>query len=121
MLWQLDTTYGTEADTPHPLVGRFVPTGTVETTAGRTPLLEYLRDARWVAIQTAPIFDARVERLDALVVPALRIDGAGEAGGLLIRPDGHVAWAGSTAEDPALAAAIDAWTRRTSPEMERAI
>ena len=110
MLWQLDTRYPTELDSSHPLAGLFAPTGIVVTAAGQRPLLDYLREGRWVAVETARIFDARVERLGAVVVRASTVDGMGDARGLLIRPDGHVAWAGDDPEDPALIATIGAWT-----------
>jgi hypothetical protein len=43
-------------------------------------------------------------------VVASRIDGAGDVGALLVRPDGHVAWAGTSTADPDLAATINAWS-----------
>ena len=111
MLWQLDTAYGGDAGDSRSLVGRFAPGGMVTTaTNDRKALLEYLHDGRWVAVQTASIFDARVERLGAVVVSASHIEGVDGLSGVLIRPDGHVAWAGVSGSDPALAQVFETWT-----------
>jgi 2-polyprenyl-6-methoxyphenol hydroxylase-like FAD-dependent oxidoreductase len=111
MLWQVDTVYRAPHDAPHPFVGAFVPEATITTADGAKPILELLHPGRWLAIERGATFDGRVERLGARRVVATSIDGARDANALLVRPDGHVGWAGTTTADPALAATIDAWSR----------
>ena len=108
ILWQTDVRYRAAHGADHPLVGRFVPDATVSTTDGAVPLLSLLHDARWLAIETRPTFDDSIGRLGAARIAASAISAAG-ASALLVRPDGHVAWAGDAA-DPSLAATIAAWS-----------
>jgi hypothetical protein len=112
LLWQLDKRYRAPHDASHPLVGAFVPDATVATAAGAMAILPLLRAGRSLAIETTPTFDACVERLNAIRVVGSKIDGAGDAHALLVRPDGYVAWAGAAVVDEreygALAKAIEA-------------
>jgi len=111
MLWQTNVCYGGASSSRHPLVGRFVPGAVIRAGDQTTPILELLHAGRWLAIETrAGTFDARVDRLGAIRVTATAIESAGDVGALLVRPDGHVAWAGEASADAELAATISAWT-----------
>jgi 2-polyprenyl-6-methoxyphenol hydroxylase-like FAD-dependent oxidoreductase len=119
MLWQTDTRYVAEHDATHPLVGFFVPeTARVVTKDGAKSILALLQAGRWLALETAPTFGARLERLGALHVTAAALEGMPPVSALLVRPDGHVAWAGERA-DAALDATIDAWTARGAAATRR--
>ncbi|MET9297304.1 FAD-dependent monooxygenase [Streptomyces sp. NPDC003077] len=98
----LDLRYGPdegEGDAGHPLLGRFAPDLDVEVDGTPTRTAELLRSARGVLLDlTAHGGPARTaapwaDRVD--VVTARRADTTGHppATALLIRPDGHVAWA----------------------------
>jgi 3-(3-hydroxy-phenyl)propionate hydroxylase len=102
----------------HPLVGRRVPDVDLETPDGPTRVFALLHAARPVlldlsgagAVDLTPWAD-RVRRVDAGSSGAWELPLVGEVsapGAVLIRPDGHVAWAGDPT-DPALADALTAW------------
>src|SRR5262249_9373321 len=98
----------------HPLLGRRMPDLDIVTADGPQRVFTLLHDARPVLIDFSGTFDItawadRVRRVDA------RYDGAWELPALgavpappavLIRPDGHVAWAGDAAS---LRAALTTW------------
>jgi 2-polyprenyl-6-methoxyphenol hydroxylase-like FAD-dependent oxidoreductase len=112
MLWQTDTCYHAPHDSPHPLVGAFVPDLTVDTPEGTAPILSLLQSGQWLALETRETFDGQVERLGARHIRALALNGAGGASALLVRPDAHVAWASNGPRDASLDATIDAWSSR---------
>lgn len=102
----------------HPLVGRRMPDLDLVTADGSLRVFDLLRDARPVLlyfgetgrIDIAPWAD-RVKTVDAkhidrCVLPVLGTVSVPPA--VLIRPDGHVAWAGA-GTDPALRDALATW------------
>jgi 3-(3-hydroxy-phenyl)propionate hydroxylase len=101
MIAGLDIAYAANAD--HPLVGRRMPDLDIVTADGPTRVYALLRDARPVLLDfaaTAGPAGDRVRRIDATfagtcelpVIGTVRLPGA-----VLVRPDGHVAWAGDGA------------------------
>jgi len=111
MLWQTDLRYGAADESAHPLVGHFVPDAALSTADRATTIFELLQAGRWLALETRPnTFDARIERLGALRVAAPAIGDLAGVTALLVRPDGHVAWASQGSADAALNAAIEAWS-----------
>jgi 3-(3-hydroxy-phenyl)propionate hydroxylase len=112
----LDVRYG--LGDSHPLVGRRVPDLDLVTPGGSRRVYTLLHDARPVllnlgeagSVDITPWSD-RVKLIDAKYaglweVPVIGVIAAPAA--VLIRPDGHVAWAGNTA-DSRLAEALTAW------------
>lgn len=100
----------------HPLTGRIAPDLRLATADGRTRVAEVMRAARPVLLDFTD--DGRVAAAAAqwsgpvTLLLATPMTGAAAADGLLIRPDGYVAWAsGPGATDPAagLEAALRAW------------
>jgi len=98
MLWQLDTNYPAVYEQPRSGVGEFAEAA-----------VPFLREGRWVALQTRPVFDARVDRLGAEIISTPKLEGV-NAAAILVRPDGHVAWAGESMADPGLDLTIRAWS-----------
>lgn len=101
---------------PHPLLGRFAPDLRLETNDGTTRLAELLRAARGVLLDytadTAVAGAASDWRDRVDVIAARSLAPPAPAAALLIRPDGHVAWAGAPdARDLAggLQEALHAW------------
>ena len=103
----------------HPLVGRRMPDLEVRTAAGCRRVYGMLHDARPVLLDltASPEPGARSWAADVDVVEAT-YDGAWELpvigdvaapGAVLVRPDGHVAWAGEHTGSDGLAAAVAAW------------
>jgi len=88
----------------HPLVGALVPELTVTTTSGVVRLAELRRTGRPLLLDLAgvgSVADGWRDRVDVV---------SGTSGGLpalLIRPDGFVAWAGSSSDG--LAEALERW------------
>jgi 2-polyprenyl-6-methoxyphenol hydroxylase-like FAD-dependent oxidoreductase len=101
---------------PHPLTGRWVPDLPLRTAGGATRVAELMRAARPVLLDltedsgiaaTAAGWGDRVD-----VVAARTAAGPAPAAGLLIRPDGYVAWAtaaGSPRPAGGLPHALLAW------------
>ncbi|NRQ36593.1 FAD-dependent oxidoreductase [Nonomuraea sp. NN258] len=89
------------AGQPHPLVGRLAPDLALTTAAGPTRLAELLHQGRPLLLDLAGGTAASGGPID--VVTATTADPPADA--LLIRPDGHVAWAGAEG----LAEATAAW------------
>jgi 3-(3-hydroxy-phenyl)propionate hydroxylase len=123
MLTGLDIKYSLDGD--HPLVGRRVPDADLKTPDGETYVYELLHAARPVLLDLrgsaelvaaaegwadrVDIVEARSED-DSWPVPAVGEIRAPAA--LLIRPDGHVAWAaaaGSAPDTAALRRALTTW------------
>ncbi|MEU2287253.1 FAD-dependent monooxygenase [Streptomyces sp. NPDC013178] len=106
-----DVSYG-GPDGAHPWVGRPAPSLELKTDDGRTSLPALMHAGRAVLLDLTGAVAARegAESLSARgvdVVPAVAGRDAGVEA-LLIRPDGHVAWAGA-AGDPGLREALTTW------------
>ncbi|MFG2821399.1 FAD-dependent monooxygenase [Kitasatospora sp. NPDC048365] len=111
-----DVRYDMGAAEPHPLVGRFAPELSVEVDGTRLRLAELARSGRPLLLDLTEgqlvgglLTEGRSE-VD-VVTAAGGVDGAG---GLLVRPDGYVAWAcGAAGPDEAereeLRAAVGRW------------
>lgn len=115
-LGQLDTRYASTGDAEHPLVGSFVPDGVFRTAKGTRRLVELLRDGRGLWLGPKPVRDLRDLLGEYVVRVRVEISGRGfrEACGaeaLLVRPDGHVAWASDAppAVTPDLRGAFHRW------------
>jgi 3-(3-hydroxy-phenyl)propionate hydroxylase len=123
MITALDIRYPADGD--HPLAGRRVPDADLKTPGGATrvhallhaarPVLLDLRGSAEVAAAAGGWAD-RVDRVEARSEDdRWPVPGVGEIpapGALLIRPDGHVAWAadaGGTPDTSALRTALAAW------------
>jgi hypothetical protein len=102
----------------HPLLGRRMPDLDVITESGPRRVFSLLHDARPVvlnlgepfALDIAPWAD-RVRRIDARYAGAWELPVVGEVSApsaVLIRPDGHVAWAGG-GTDQGLRDALTTW------------
>lgn len=124
MLTALDIRYDLDpGDGVHPLVGRRMPDLDLDTGSGPTRVYELLRGARCVlvnfdepdSIQPQPVA-GRLRLVDAShdgpwELPVLGVVEAPRA--VLIRPDGHVAWAGELT-DPRLRQAVAKWSGTTA-------
>jgi hypothetical protein len=116
MIAGLDSRY--DMGDGHPLLGRRMPDLDIVTAAGPTRVFALLHDARPVLLNLGPpgalvagAAGDRVKRIDATFdgvceLPVLGVVTMPAA--VLIRPDGHVAWAGDAGLD-GLAAALAAW------------
>jgi 3-(3-hydroxy-phenyl)propionate hydroxylase len=98
----------------HPLLGRRMPDLDLQTASGPTRVYELLHDARPVLLDLAgvagDVWSERVRVVPATFVGAWELPVAGPVpspGSVLIRPDGYVAWTGTTPEG--LAGAITRW------------
>jgi 2-polyprenyl-6-methoxyphenol hydroxylase-like FAD-dependent oxidoreductase len=116
MMSGLDIRY--DLGTGHPLLGRRMPDLDVVTESGPRRVFTLLHDARPVllnldepgALEIAPWAD-RVERVDARYTGAWELPLLGAVAAptaVLIRPDGHVAWAGG-GTDHGLRDALATW------------
>jgi 2-polyprenyl-6-methoxyphenol hydroxylase-like FAD-dependent oxidoreductase len=101
----------------HPLLGRRMPDLDLHTDDGPTRVYALLHDARPVLLNLrAAEFDLtqwadRVQSVDATHEGAWELPVLGEVtppAAVLVRPDGHVAWAGEL-DDPALPRALTTW------------
>jgi 2-polyprenyl-6-methoxyphenol hydroxylase-like FAD-dependent oxidoreductase len=99
----------------HPLVGRRMPDLDVVTAEGATRVFALLHDAKPLLLNfghpPASSWASGVRSVDAGYDGPWELPVIGEVPGppaVLIRPDGHVAWAGEPS-DPALARAITTW------------
>jgi 3-(3-hydroxy-phenyl)propionate hydroxylase len=102
----------------HPLVGRRMPDLDLQTTDGPTRVFELLHAAWPVLLDLGGPGDvdlrpwaARVRRVEATYEGPWELPVIGEVAApaaVLIRPDGHVAWAGELG-DPALPDALTTW------------
>ena len=103
----------------HPLVGRRMPDLEVRTDRGPTRVYQLLHDARPVLIDFSHTADPGTRlRPEGVQVVAATYDGRWELpvigevaapGAVLIRPDGHVAWAGTPSDPDALTATVATW------------
>ncbi|MBO8194591.1 FAD-dependent monooxygenase [Streptomyces oryzae] len=100
----LDITCPVPTETPHPLVGRYVPHLTLGTAAQPTSPAELLRTGRFLLIDLADRGDRRAlarrwgDRLTTVsATPPEEADHAADA--ILVRPDGYIAWATDTPEN----------------------
>jgi 3-(3-hydroxy-phenyl)propionate hydroxylase len=108
----------------HPLLGRRMPDLDVHTADGPTRVFTLLHDARPVLLNLGEPggFDitpwaARVQMIDAQHVGTWELPVLGEVtapSAVLIRPDGHVAWAGELT-DPELPRALATWFGAATP------
>jgi hypothetical protein len=116
MLCALDIHY--DLGDGHPLLGRRMPDLDVRTTDGTTRVFNLLHDARPVLLnfETRDRFDVapwahRVRLVDAKYEGVWELPVLGEVAAppaVLVRPDGHVAWAGDLA-DRELPRALERW------------
>jgi hypothetical protein len=130
MLSGLDVHYDLGAG--HPLVGRRMPDLDLHTAGGPTRAFTLLHDARPVLLDLgAPGAPGGAggpgPRVDGVKSVEARYDGVWELpvlgevaapAAVLIRPDGHVAWAGDLA-DPQLLRALATWFGSEGPAGER--
>jgi 3-(3-hydroxy-phenyl)propionate hydroxylase len=118
MLTALDIHYHLDdGSATHPLVGRRMPDLDLDTVGGRTRVADLLHDARPLLLNFGAARalghsgDTYIRVVDATCrspwdLPILgRVD---EVPAVLIRPDGHVAWAGDPG-DPRLPVALSKW------------
>jgi 2-polyprenyl-6-methoxyphenol hydroxylase-like FAD-dependent oxidoreductase len=122
MLSGLDIQY--DLGEGHPLLGRRMPDLDVQTADGPTRVYTLLHDARPVLLNLGEPggFDLapwanRARWVDAKHVGAWELPVVGEVAApsaVLIRPDGHVAWAGDLA-DPELPRALTTWFGAPTP------
>jgi 2-polyprenyl-6-methoxyphenol hydroxylase-like FAD-dependent oxidoreductase len=116
MLSGLDVHY--DLGDGHPLLGRRMPDLDLSTADGPTRVFALLHDARPVLLNLAPSGGSdvapwanRVRTVDATYDGTLELPLLGEVTAppaVLIRPDGHVAWAGDVT-DPDLPRALATW------------
>ena len=108
----------------HPLLGRRMPDLDLHTAGGTTRVFTLLHDAQPVllnlgapgAFDAAPFAD-RVRVVDATCDDRCELPVVGEVAlpaAVLIRPDGHVAWAGAPT-DPSLPEALTTWFGAPAP------
>ncbi|MFJ8476514.1 FAD-dependent monooxygenase [Kitasatospora sp. NPDC094011] len=119
MVSGLDIRYPS-GDDDHPLLGRRLPTDRrlVRRDGRATTTGELLHRARGVLLDLtggSPAVDAATPWRDRVDVVAVESDpeSAGGAGALLIRPDGHVAWADTAALE--LTTALERWFGKGLP------
>ncbi len=118
-LGQLDTRYENPGDAAHPLVGLFAPDAAFETAAGSKRIVELLRDGRglWLGPKPVPrlhdLLSKYTDRLRIEITAHGLMDACG-AEAMLVRPDGHIAWASNrmVAATPELDAALHRWFGR---------
>src|SRR5262249_16935378 len=97
LLQGTDVCYTTDDDADaHPLAGRWAPELTLQTARGRHRLADLMHDARGVLLDfdDGALCDQAVRRSDRIDVILGRCASPPPARGLLMRPDGYVAWAG---------------------------
>lgn len=123
MLTALDVRYATDGD--HPLTGRRVPDADLKSADGATRVYELLHSGRPVLLDLAgdsvlaAVAGAWADRVDLVearsaqdVWPVPVIDEVTAPAALLVRPDGHVAWAahpGNALDTAALRTALTTW------------
>lgn len=106
-----DVTYGA-ADGAHPWTGRTAPALALKTADGHARVADLLHDGRGVLLDLAGTFpfERYTRLLRARPVDPVRAETVDAPGveALLIRPDGHVAWAGA-GRDLGLPRALETW------------
>jgi len=119
MLTGLDIRYDVgQGPDAHPLVGRRIPDQDLRTAAGPTRMSTLLHPARPVLLNLGEpgVFDdeapsGRVLVVDAVCDTEWELPSVGDVprpSAVLVRPDGHVAWAGDPA-DPELPSTLATW------------
>jgi 2-polyprenyl-6-methoxyphenol hydroxylase-like FAD-dependent oxidoreductase len=111
-----DIRYPMPGTSPHPLAGTFVPNLTLHTDQGITSVADLLHPARPILLDLANRPDLRESAQDwrhLVDVHTAKTDDR-PADALLIRPDGHIAWAAGLDEPadsatPPLREALSAW------------
>ncbi|BCJ36858.1 FAD-dependent oxidoreductase [Actinocatenispora thailandica] len=112
MLGGLDVRYATGG---HPLLGRFCPDPGLVTADGPVPLAELTLDGRGLLLEMAgdpAVVAAAAGHADRVRVISARASNVGAVTGLLVRPDGHVAWVAdrtAPADLDALSTALTTW------------
>jgi 2-polyprenyl-6-methoxyphenol hydroxylase-like FAD-dependent oxidoreductase len=109
---------------PHPLLGKLAPDLQLETRHGRTRVAELMHAAQGILLDLtadSAVAEAAPDQADLItVITAHCLTRPAPAAALLIRPDGHVAWAaGPGTPDPAagLNQALRTWfSPRTPPQ-----
>ena len=109
---------------PHPLLGKLAPDLQLETRHGRTRVAELMHAAQGVLLDLtadSAVAEAAPDQADLVtVITAHCLTEPAPAAALLIRPDGHVAWAaGPGTPDPAagMNTALRTWfSPRTPPQ-----
>lgn len=112
-----DVRYDMGIADPHPAVGHFAPELELITEAGKVRLAELARSARPLLVdltESQTLAAVLPKGQDAPVEVVLARGGPAGLTGLLIRPDGYVAWAGRSpdpdpAESAALRSAVERW------------
>ncbi|MFI2608298.1 FAD-dependent monooxygenase [Kitasatospora sp. NPDC018619] len=111
-----DVRYDMGVADAHPAVGRFAPELELVTGAGKVRLAELARSARplLVDLTEGRALVAVLAEGQEAVEPVVADGGPAGLGGLLVRPDGYVAWAGGSprpdaAELDGLRAAVERW------------
>ena len=122
MLSGLDIRY--DLGDGHPQLGRRMPDLDLQTARGDMRVSTLLHDARPVLLSLGrpgegdcPLALDRVRRVDAEPVGGWELPAVGEVAAppaVLIRPDGHVAWAGDL-RDPDLPSALATWCGAGTP------
>jgi len=121
MISGLDVAY--DLGDGHPMLGRRMPDLDLRTTDGPTRVFALLHAARPVLLNLGGpgVFDvtpwSRVRRVDAAYAGACELPIIGDVpapAAVLIRPDGHVAWAGELT-DPGLPTALTTWFGEPTP------
>ena len=122
MLSALDIHY--DLGEGHPLLGRRMPDLDLSTADGPTRVFDFLHDARPVLLNLGPTggFDIapwadRVQLVEATHHGPCELPILGEVvlpAAVLVRPDGHVAWAGELS-DPGLTDSLVTWFGATAP------
>ena len=109
---------------PHPLLGKLAPDLQLETRHGRTRVAEFMHAAQGVLLDLtadSAVAEAAPDQAGLITVITARcLTKPAPAAALLIRPDGHVAWAaGPGTPDPAagMNTALRTWfSPRTPPQ-----
>ncbi|GAA0964076.1 FAD-dependent monooxygenase [Actinocorallia libanotica] len=123
-----DIRYPMPGSRPHPLAGSFAPDLALRTGQGATSVARLLRSARPVLLDLADRADLREtargrrHRIDLHTAET----GDRPADALLIRPDGHIAWAAAVGEPagtavPALREALSTWFGAPGKDEEAAV
>ncbi|MFB7300813.1 FAD-dependent monooxygenase [Streptomyces rubiginosohelvolus] len=116
MVSGLEVRYGTDGE-GHPLLGRRVPPVELDTPDGVSTTFRFLHDGRGVLFDLTGAAELRASlagwagRVDVVTAsPREGSDGSLDgAAALLVRPDGHVAWAGGLSERDGLTEALGRW------------